>query len=180
MKIAVFGGSFNPPHVGHAMVAAWIRWTGCADQVWLVPVFQHAFGKDLTPFDERLAWCDALAKSVGPWVKVSTVEEGLPVPSYSIDTLSALQRQHPEHAFRLVVGSDILDETHKWKQWEDIERHFAPIIVGRQGYAAVEGTLSFPTVSSTEVRGRLARGETVDHLLLAEVARLVVASRVFG
>lgn len=179
MKIAVFGGSFNPPHVGHAMVAAWIRWTGRADQVWLVPVFQHAFGKALTPFEERLVWCRALAQDVGPWVRVTTIEEELPVPSYSIDTLTALQERHPEHTFRLVVGSDILDETHKWKRWEEIEQRFSPIIVGRQGHADVEGTLSFPGVSSTEVRERLARGMSVDHLLGSEVARLVMRSEAF-
>ena len=43
MRVAVYGGSFNPPHVAHAMVASWLLWTRLVDEVWLVPVFRHAF-----------------------------------------------------------------------------------------------------------------------------------------
>src|SRR5688500_13322137 len=103
MRVAIYGGSFNPPHVGHAMVAGWLRWTDLADEVWLLPAFAHPFDKELAPFDRRVAWCAALAEAVGPWVRVEPIESTLPPPSYTVDTLSALRDLHPGRQLRLVV-----------------------------------------------------------------------------
>ncbi len=78
MVVAIYGGSFNPPHVGHALVAAWLLWTRQADAVWLLPVFRHAFekrhNKALVPWADRLAWCEAFAQDVDPRVRVEAIE----------------------------------------------------------------------------------------------------------
>ena len=176
--VAIYGGSFNPPHVGHAMVARWLTWTGQVDAVWLVPVFRHAFegrhDKTLASFDERVAWCRAFAADLGAGVGVCTVEAELPVPSFTIDTLRHLRSQYPHLRFRLVIGSDALPHLHAWRAWDSIEREFAPLTVGRQGHPAPgPDRVDFPNVSSTEVRARLAAGERVDHLLTAQVRELV-------
>lgn len=184
MRIAVYGGSFNPPHVGHAMVAAWLRWTGRAEAVWLVPVYRHAFedwhGKTLAPFDQRVSWCEALAADVGGGVEVCTVEAELPTPSYTIDTLRSLAEAHPEHRFRLVVGADALPQLPQWRDWGAIEAEFSPVVVGRQGYEPVPDSVAFPGVSSTEIRQRLARGEPVSHLLTQGVAAMLAADSPFS
>ena len=69
MRVAVYGGSFNPPHVVHLMVASWLRWTDRCDELWCVPVCAHPFDKDLAPYDERLAWCSDAARG-SPFVRV--------------------------------------------------------------------------------------------------------------
>ena len=173
MRVAVYGGSFNPPHLGHAMVAAWLLWADLADQVWLVPTFKHAFGKDLAPFLRRVALCEALAEAVGPRVKVCTVESELPSPSYTIDTLNRLREHNPDRTFRLVIGADVLSETERWKDWSVLEARYPPIVVGRQGYPSPPGTISFPGVSSTEVRARIASGQPIEHLVPRGVLRLI-------
>ena len=178
VRIAVYGGSFNPPHVAHAMVASWACWTGAVDAVWLVPVYQHAFAdrqqKVLAPFEERCRWCEALATDVGPWVSVCRIEAELPTPSYTIDTLRALAARHPEHRFRLVVGADVLPETADWKDWTAIEDNFEPLVVGRTGYPSPgPETVDFPGVSSTVLRSRLSRGQRIDHLVTRSVAALL-------
>ena len=179
MRVAVYGGSFNPPHVAHAMVASWLLWTGRADAVWLLPVYRHAFeglhGKDLAPFDLRVRWCQAMASDVHERLRVCDVERDLPVPSYSIVTLRHLASQHPEHSFRLVVGADVLGQLPKWRDWSAIASDFDPIIVGRAGYPPVPDAVSFPDISSTEIRHRLATGAPVDHLVTRGVARLLSA-----
>lgn len=175
MRVAVYGGSFNPPHVGHGLVAAWLRWTDRADAVWLLPTFGHPFGKPLAPWEDRLELCRVLAAAVGPWVSVCELESELPVPSYTIDTLEALERRHPAHRFRLVVGADVVPETPKWRAWDRIEAGYDPIVVGRQGYPTPPGAVDFPGVSSTEIRARAARGEPLDHLLVAGTAETVRA-----
>ncbi|MFT4626016.1 MAG: nicotinate (nicotinamide) nucleotide adenylyltransferase [Myxococcota bacterium] len=168
MRVAVFGGSFNPPHVGHALVAGWLRWSETADEVWLVPCAAHPLGKrGLAPFTDRVRWCRALAESVGPWVRVECMEQQLGHPSYTINTLDALRTRHPDALLRLVVGSDILDETHLWRAWDRIESDYAPIVVSRAGHRAVQGGVSFPEVSSTAIRRALGRGESADGLLPA-------------
>ncbi|MBN2798016.1 MAG: nicotinate-nicotinamide nucleotide adenylyltransferase [Deltaproteobacteria bacterium] len=172
MRVAVYGGSFNPPHVGHAMVAAWLSWADQVDEVWLTPTFSHAFGKELAPFADRVAMCEALAAAVGPWVRVCPIEAALPSPSYTIDTLEALSLRHPEHLFRLVVGADVLPQTAKWRAWARIEAGYRPIAVGRVGYPEVPDAPSFPGVSSTEARDRMRAGLPVGHLLPAGVARI--------
>lgn len=170
MRIAIYGGSFNPPHVGHAMVAAWLGWTGQAEEVWLLPAAGHPFGKRLLPFSLRAELCEALAATVGAHVRVCRIEDELPRPSYTIDTLHALGARHPEHVFRLVVGADILPDTPRWKAWDQIERDFAPLVVGRGGYPPIPGMPTFPEVSSTDIRARHDTGEDVSALLPKGVA----------
>lgn len=164
MRVAVYGGSFNPPHVGHMMVTAWLRWTGRCEATWWIPVRGHPFAKDLVDYDTRLRLCAEVAASL-PGVEVSDIERDLPVPSYTIDTLDQLAERHPEHRFRLVVGADVLSETHRWKAWDEICARYAPIVVGRAGYPPVADAVTFPEVSSTEIRSRIAGGQPVGHLV---------------
>lgn len=165
MRVGVFGGSFNPPHVGHAMVVAWLGWTRRVDEVWLVPAFHHAFDKPLAPWAVRLRAAEALARTVGPRVRVVPIEAELPRPSYTVVTLRALAARHPEAVLRLVVGADVAAQSGMWRAWDAIEREFSPIVVGRGGYPPVPDTPVFPEVSSTEVRRRLVAREPVDALV---------------
>ncbi len=173
MQVAIYGGSYNPPHVGHAMVASWLLWTRRAERVWLVPTYAHAFDKELLPFERRVAMCEALAADVDPRVSVCDIERALPAPSYTIQTLRLLRERHPEHRFRLVIGADILPQTSLWRSWDRIEAEFPPIVVGRGGYPPVEGAPRFPAISSTGIRRRLRAGEPVDHLVNASVLPLL-------
>ena len=173
MRIGVYGGSFNPPHVVHAMVASWLLWTDKVDEVWFVPVYQHAFDgiqeKKLAPYEYRVQWCKALAQQIDARIKVSEIESQLPTPSYTIDTLSALSRRFPEHQFCLCVGADVLPQLPQWKQWSKIERLFHPIIVGRVGYESPKGCVSFPPVSSSDIREHLSKGSVPSDLLTRSV-----------
>lgn len=163
MRVAIYGGSFNPPHFGHAMVAAWALWTRQADEVWLTPTRAHAFGKALAPWELRLAMCRALAGLIGPGVRVCEVEDRLTAPSYTIDALDLLRQEHPGVRFHLLLGADNLPDTPRWKRWDRIEAEFAPIVVGRDGYENPPQSVVFPAISSTAVREGLASGRPVGH-----------------
>lgn len=173
MRVAVYGGSFNPPHIGHGLVAAWLRWSDLADEVWLVPTPSHPFAKDLADYTLRAAMCEGLAGAVGAWVKVNTIEARLEKPAYTINTLRALSLEFPNFQFRLVVGADTIPEWPKWRDWDQIEADFRPIVVGRQGYKTPPGAVDFPNISSTEVRHRLGQGLSVDHLVPSAVRALL-------
>ena len=184
MKIAVYGGSFNPPHISHALVASWCLWTGLVDQVWMVPVFRHAFedshGKKLAPFKMRVMWCKSFSSDIHSGIIVSEVESLLPTPSYTVDTLLYLQDNFPEHHFRLLVGSDVLNQTQDWKQWDTIESRFDPIVVGRSGYENPDKTVAFPAISSTEIRTELAEGRIPKSHLTASLQRLLKESNPYA
>lgn len=173
--VAIYGGSFNPPHLAHAMVATTLRLSGLCDALWLLPVYRHAFEatqrKRLAPFERRVGWCRDLAAAIGAWVEVSAIEAVLPQPSYTIQTLRALAAAQPALRLRLVVGADVLGETAAWRAWDEIEAEFSPIVIGRQGvdHPLPRPMLALPAVSSSEVRARLRAGEAVDHLVPAVV-----------
>jgi nicotinate-nucleotide adenylyltransferase len=174
--VALFGGSFNPPHVGHVLAVTYVLSAGLVDRVLVVPVFEHALGKHLAPFAHRL---EMSRRAFGwlPNVEVSSLEERLGAPSRTLRTVQALEAEHPEWRLRLLVGSDITREIEKWHAFDEIVRRAPPLVLPRAGSGLAEGAPALlPEVSSTSVRqllGRAARGEAVDAELAALVPKVV-------
>lgn len=161
MHVALFGGSFDPPHVGHQMACLYVLETEPVDEVWMMPVFRHAFDKRSAPYPHRLALCERAAAALGPRVRVSAVESELEAPNYTLLTVKALQARHPEHRFSMVIGADLLKERERWYGWPELEQLLPFIVLGRSGAEAgdEDERLDLPAVSSTKVRARLAAGE---------------------
>ncbi len=168
MRVALFGGSFNPPHVAHQLVALYVLETQAVDQVWFVPCFEHPFNKPLQDFEDRLEMCRITAEALGPRARVSDIEKNLGGQSRTVRTVRALHNAHPEHQFLLIIGADLQTETNSWYGADELRRLVAFIVVGRQGHPG--GTpVTMPAVSSTEVRQRLAGGAPVDEMLSRRV-----------
>jgi nicotinate-nucleotide adenylyltransferase len=165
MRVAIFGGSFNPPHLAHQMAALYVLETAAVDELWIVPAFQHPFGKALAPFAHRLKMCELAAAALGPRVKVSAVERDLGVESRTLRTVRRLEQDFPGHAFSLVIGADPLAELPSWMDSAELQRSVPMLVVGRAGFETGEGRLALPRVSSTEVRAALAAGRPVDGLV---------------
>jgi len=161
MRIAFYGGSFNPPHYSHYLAASWALCTGEVDQVWMIPTFTHAFGKFLAPFEHRVAMCRIGAELLSPKILVSTLESELPSPSYTIDTLRVLQHRHPSFSFRLLIGADILQETHAWKDFSLLQEIAPPLVIGRIGITAPSLPFSLPPFSSSFIREGIAKGTDI-------------------
>ncbi len=167
--LALFGGSFNPPHVAHQMACLWVLETCRVDGLLVVPTWRHAFDKALAPWEDRLEMCRLAMAPLGARVEISPIEAELgQEPSRTFATLEALAAQRPGDAFRLVIGADILPEREKWWRWNDIERIAPPIVVGRAGHAS-HAAIEIPAVSSTEIRARIAAGADVSGLVPADV-----------
>jgi nicotinate-nucleotide adenylyltransferase len=169
MKVAVFGGSFNPPHVAHVLGCALVLAIEDVDRVLVVPAYQHPFAKALAPFEDRAAMCE-LAMGGMPQVEVSRLEAELGGESRTLRTLSHLAHAHPDWSMRLVIGGDILAEAPRWYGFDAIEKIAPPIVLGRAcasglpgpanvGAAPSAGPSLLPAVSSTQVRDAIARGD---------------------
>ncbi|MFO7178078.1 MAG: nicotinate-nicotinamide nucleotide adenylyltransferase [Pseudomonadota bacterium] len=167
----MYGGSFDPPHVAHVLVAAYTLAVGEFDRLLVIPVFAHAFDKRLTPFEDRVAMC-RLAFADLSRVEVSPIESRLGAPSRTLTTLEALKAEHPDAELGLVIGSDVLSAKDKWYRFDDVCRLAPPFVVGRSGHehAGAFVGVTLPDISSTHVRALFAsRTESAER----ELRRLV-------
>lgn len=157
MNVAIYGGSFDPPHIGHVMVVSHLLLNDPGvDSVLVIPCFEHK-DKVLTPFEHRLAMCEH-AFGWLPRVLVSTVERDLGGVSLTVRTLKHLKLTQPEWDLRFIMGSDLKDQAPTWEGWTDIERLAPPLYIGRAGIAPTQvgdPTPISPVVSSTIVRDAL-------------------------
>lgn len=167
MSIAVFGGSFNPPHVAHALACVLARKTGGVDRVLVVPTYRHAFAKTLAPYGDRITMCE-LAMGDLPGVSISRAEEDLGGESRTLRLLEHLAALHPGVPLRLLVGADILLETTKWHRWDDVIALAPPLVLGRVGVTHPEAPSPvLPEISSTRIRELL--GTAADEKALGEL-----------
>lgn len=184
-KVALFGGSFNPPHVAHQLVALYVLETCDVDELWFVPTYVHPFHKALASFEDRIAMCELVAEPLGPRAHVSRVEEELAqqpdfVASRTFDLVELLLAQEPENSFRLVIGADILRETDKWYRWDDLVQLAPPLVIGRTGYPLPVGTetgIAMPEISATRARELLAAGDPAAAALLPRGVVRYIAER---
>jgi nicotinate-nucleotide adenylyltransferase len=166
MRVALFGGSFNPPHVAHQLVALYVLETQPVDELWMIPCFLHPFEKSLEPFPDRLEMCRRAAAGLGGRVRVSEVEGQLGGESRTLRTVQALQAAHPDHQFSLIIGSDLQAETSSWYRAEELQRLVPFVVVARGGHAAAgSASVTMPEISSSDVRRRLREGLPVDQVV---------------
>jgi nicotinate-nucleotide adenylyltransferase len=182
--VALLGGSFNPPHVAHQLIALLVLETQDVDELWFVPTWKHAFGKELASFDDRVAMTELAAAAIGPRARVSRIEQEIAarpgfVASRTLDTVLAIEAAEPGVRLRLVIGADILGETDKWWRWDELAAKAPPIVVGRPGHPTPPGAIpAIVGISSTEARARLAAGRLDDAMgLLPKAVLRYIADR---
>jgi nicotinate-nucleotide adenylyltransferase len=184
MHIAIFGGSFDPPHVGHMMACYYLLEVHEADEVMLVPVYTHPFGKTLTGFGHRLEMCRLAAEPFGARVSVSPIEQQLNRggPVYTVDLLEELRKRHPDDKLSFVMGSDALTETHEWKDFDRVRELANLIVLRRRGYedAAESYKCLLPELSSSAVREAFLRGTDTEGLVPARVRRYIHMEGLYG
>jgi nicotinate-nucleotide adenylyltransferase len=186
-RVALFGGSFNPVHAAHQLVALYVLETQPIDELWFVPTFAHPFGKQLVAYDHRVAMCELAAAALGPRARVSRAEAELAerpgfVTSHTLDLVDFVVAHG--HAPRLVIGSDILADAAKWYRWDDVVARAPLIVVGRAGHALPGGSeateVTMPEISATHIRDALAHDVSrVRGLVPASVLRYIAEHHLY-
>lgn len=174
-EIAVFGGSFDPPHIGHVLLAAYALSSTHIERVIVAPVYEHAFEKALGPFEHRLRMCELAFRDLKR-VEVSDIERELGGVSRTLRLVNALGARHQGHRLRLLIGEDLLDEVARFQGSEEIRAVAPLLVVGREGFSHPEldpRALKLPDVSSTLVRSTLASGGDVSPWIPAQVATYI-------
>lgn len=173
MNIAIYGGSFDPPQIGHQMVVSHLVLNEPdLDKILVIPCFEQR-NKQLTPWIHRYEMCKE-AFSWLPNVEISQVEYYLGGESLTHRTIEKLHQIYPNDKMRFVIGADLMESIKMWEGYDLIESLAPPLIVGRAGITH-EGspTPICPAVSSTMVRNALLRGEY-------EVAKRYIATPVMA
>lgn len=132
MVVGLFGGSFNPPHQGHALVAEIALRRLRLDQLWWIvtPGNPLKSRSNLAPLNERLALCETFATN--PRIKVTAFETSLG-SSYTAKTLSSVKARNPHAHFVWIMGADNLKSFHHWQQWQRIALTFPIAVIDRPG-----------------------------------------------
>ena len=150
LTIGLYFGTFNPIHIGHIAIANYMVEYSCINQLWFVVSPQNPFKKKASLLNdyERL---EMVHRAVGSdfRFRVSDIEFYLPKPSYTIDTLAYLEEKYPGYKFKILMGSDNIEDLHKWKNYEQILENHSILVYPRPGFDISKIELH-PNISITD------------------------------
>lgn len=183
MKIALLGGAFNPPHLGHVIIARQVLDFTDVDEVWYLPNWgQYYFGrkphKEVAPAEHRLAMLNYLVfdKAITSTIEIDHQLDG--------QTIHLLPHLPPEHELSFIIGSDQLPTFRLWQGWQELLKTMRFLIFPRYGYPVVEPIeenmsivkhelLIETSISSTIVRERIKKGLSISQFVPLGVANYI-------
>ena len=182
-KIGLFGGSFDPVHLGHLLVAQAAREELGLERLFFIPVAQSPFKPESKPSSgaDRLRLL-RLALVGKTWCEVDEQELHRGGVSYTIDTVSDYARRFPDATFFYLIGGDHVSKLPSWRNAEELARLAEFVVVPRPGRADIpfpkpfhgQNLKGFPlAVSSSQIRARVQAGQPIDHLVPAIVAEAI-------
>lgn len=174
MNIGLYFGSFNPIHHGHLIIANHLLNETSLDKIWFIVSPQNPFKPTATLLNEydRLHLV-RLATEEDPRMKASDIEFSLPKPSYTVDTLAYLEEKYPGNQFNLIMGSDSLQNLHKWKNFEIITSRYKIYVYKRPGFEEtpkLKGNIEMVdapllAISATQIRNLVKEGKSIRYMV---------------
>lgn len=195
----IYGGSFNPPHIGHQIACMWMVEALNAAEVIVTPTYKHAFGKELVDFEHRVAMCELMCNSwrtnafvTGPDTEeitpgriwVSEIEKDLPHPNITLNTVKAIRNVRDKVA--VAIGSDLLHGLDEWTGWDDVLSLAKVVVVGRTGaghadhdYELYQYPVELSAISSSQIRGQVRRDKDITGLVPASVKKYIESNELY-
>ena len=190
LRIGIFGGSFDPPHLGHLIVAEYLLHEADLNKIILVPAFQppHKMGNNSALAGHRIAMTRLAARGNKHFM-VSDYEIRRGGVSYTVDTLRTLTGQYPLASFTLIMGADSFLEFPSWKSPEEILSMADLVVYPRLGYeTAPAGTFSRRAefvsaprtdISSSMIRRRVRDGQSIRYMVPESVERYIRGKKLY-
>ena len=188
MKIGIYGGTFNPIHIGHTSLAKSLIDQGLVDEVWLLvsPLnpFKQSNTSEFAEYHHRYRMAKLAVKNI-QGLRASDFENHLPVPSYMYTTLCELSKQYPEHEFSLVIGADNWERFSGWYRSDDLKAKFNILVYRRPGYELDEHNVNIVDtplydISSTQLRQAINKGERPKEWLAPNVLRYIIRHKLYS
>lgn len=190
MKIGIFGGSFNPIHTGHAILANYLVSETDLDAVWLMVAPRNPIKSEYDrAYDlHRLRMTEMVTRRINGAI-TSGLEFSLPYPSYTINTLNTLSQKFPDDEFALVIGADNWAIFNRWRNADEIIARHEIYVYPRRGYEiAIPDELKdrvkaldspLIEISSTMVREKLSRGDNLSFYLPDDVYQYILEHNLY-
>lgn len=188
--LGFFGGSFDPPHLGHLILARDAYEQLGLEMMYLLPARESPLrdSPHAASFRDRVAMCRDMAAGTG-WLGVLDIEGSLPVPSYTVNTARRLAELFPERRLVWLVGADQWEKLPQWREYETLAKLLSFAVAERPGHVAelaLRPELSASAlaerridISSTEIRRRLENGLPAEHLVTPAVAEYIDSHRLY-
>jgi nicotinate-nucleotide adenylyltransferase len=190
-KIGLFGGSFDPPHTGHLILAELAADFAGLEHVYFIPtaIPPHKDHGELTPFELRKRMVE-IAIAGNPRFELSLLENK-PDISYTYESILYFhERGYGREQIHLLVGGDSIEEIPSWKRPGDIFRNATIVVMRRPGYAGVPALpenaamivleSAANAISSSEIRRRVGEGRSIRYLVPREVERIIIDQNLYG
>jgi nicotinate-nucleotide adenylyltransferase len=186
-SIGLFGGSFDPVHHGHLIVARVAAEALALDELRFLPAREQPFkqGRHGAPAADRAVMLE-LAVAGSPGFAIERTELDRPGPSYTVDTLEALRAREPAASLTLLLGADAAAELDAWHRATELPRLARVIVFGRAGAPIpssplIAGSIAVPAVdiSATEIRRRVRAGLPIRYWVPDAVAEYMVRHRLY-
>lgn len=186
MREAIFGGTFDPPHLGHEQVAKSLIENGIVDEVWFVPVFEHPWAniyqKEISAYEDRVAMLEIITAG-SPGLKVAHFKD----VSFTYNTLQYFSQKHPANTFFWVMGSEYLAKFADFLADHPRLMEYPFLIYPRAGYDMEPSygnmllleEMPAVEISSTEVRQAVKNNESLHELVSSEVAEYILAKALY-
>jgi nicotinate-nucleotide adenylyltransferase len=192
LRVGLFGGTFDPVHNGHISIAESFINTEMIDELWvlLTPYPPHKQENNPATYKIRLEMLESAFKDTSG-IKVSTIENELTKPSYSVQTIRHLKKKYPDTTFFYCMGEDSLNKFHTWKYYEEILEECRLLVAQRPGAShqevekAILGRTHFVThtpldISSSEIRELVSEGRTITDIVPTEVAKTIEKEQLYS
>lgn len=189
--IGLFGGTFDPVHNGHLSIAHSFLESNLIDELWvlLTPYPPHK-NQNQTAYDIRLRMLQKAFAGIQN-LSITTIENELPKPSYSVQTIRHLKQKYPGHTYLYCMGEDSLVHFHTWKYYEEILEECELMVARRPGetHREVENKILQHThfvdhtpldISSSEIRNKIARGNSISDLVPEEVVKVIEKEQLYS
>lgn len=179
IRVGLFGGTFDPPHLGHLEVAKVALQSREVDTVWFLPCWRHAFDKKPTDFTLRVIMIVRMLQNEDDiWI---CTDEGQIMSSHSVEILKFIQEQNPDKKFRLILGTDNYWRMDEWKDKDEVIKIAPPLWVTRTGQSNIpeKSYHLYNTISSTQIRQLIYEGKSVNHLLHPKVNEFIVQNSLY-
>jgi len=199
MKIGIFGGSFNPIHLGHLIAAKEILRKKIVDEIWFMPCYWHALKKrkNFASVEDRMKMVVLAIKGMqnciaSPFeIELAEIDKK---KNYTIDTIKALKKSYPKFEFFFIIGENILEELPKWKQINELIKEIKFIVYPmtsidikkikenffiKKNNSIILSDCIITNISSSEIRKRIKNNESIDFLVPEKVKKYIERKKLY-
>lgn len=185
MKIGLLGGTFDPPHIGHLIIAEEVRVKLQLEEIWFIPSYEPPHKqKAKSTIHDRLMMLEQSIQD-HKYFKIDTIELNRKGKSYTIDTVNTLKQKYPNYQFYFIIGADMVEYLPNWKNIDELIELVTFVGVNRPGYQLESQypikIIDAPIihVSSSDIRDRVANKQSIKYLVKELVSHYIKEKRLY-